>query len=255
MPSSQPIKRSITSLTDEQRLDLATRYPHEPTVSLAAEFGLSINQVANFAQARELHKTPEGYRANRRKPDSLTADIEVCVQAAGPQGLDATGILRALRDLYAANPDASRDYITAHQVRCARVKLVQQARIHPARIGPTQLDQRWYGQADWVPPLPGGQPRPPSAAQRKATELAEIHERRRTKAADAEARRRAHINTPTANPGQVPVQVLPGAPESRWAGLKVTEPTFSSRRPGQYLDHEPPAWVRAACREPLPKAA
>lgn len=253
MPRHLPIKRSVNSLTAEEAADLAARYPHEPSTALAAEFALSLSQISNFAFSRKLHKTPEGYRANRRPVDCLTADVERVTLDAGPHGLDAEGIQRAVRALIDADQGA-RAYVTAHQIRVARRKLVEQQRIHLVIFSAAKSDQRWYGKVEWATTAAaataGHHAITGTARETRAANFATMHDRRRGRQADEAAARRKHLDAPTNNPAGIQPQVLPGAPESRWAHLKVTEPTFSSRRPGEYLDTDPPAWVRAACHMP-----
>ena len=244
-------RRTLASLTPEQREQLAARYPHESTLALAAEFVLAVRQISNWAYENGLHKTATGRSLSRRPDDSLTAHVERIVLAAGPAGLDAEQLREAVQAAHRGH--------SAHQIRVARCKLVDALRIHRG-TDPTTHALRWYGSPEWaqrashrhvVTSTPtAAEQRTPTAAEQRAATQSHGHDRRRHRAADAAAALRAHRQaTAHINLDGIPVTHCPGAPESRWANLTVTDGAFSTRRPGQYLDDQPKPWAQAATRQ------
>ncbi len=235
-------RRTLASLTPEQREQLAARYPHESTLALAAEFVLAVRQISNWAYENDLHKTATGRSLSRRPDDSLTAHVERIVLAAGPAGLDAEQLREAVQAAHRGH--------TAHQIRVARCKLVDALRIHRG-TDPATHALRWYGRPEWAQRASHRHvvTSTPTAAEQRAATQAHPHERRhRTAAAKAQALRDHAAATAGIDFAAIPVTPCPNAPESRWASLTVTNGAFSTRRPGEYLDTQPAPWVQAATR-------
>lgn len=228
------MRRTVSSLTPEQREQLAQRYPHESTTTLAEAYGLTVKQVYRMAERHKLHKAP-GYQQIRapyvltRLQPSLASCVLNATQAAGSAGIDTDSLIAAVKQ--------ARPCSTSQQIRATRAFLSSSGRLHRA-----SHHYRWFGTAAWAHAY-----QPATASdQRAATHADRMDRIRLREAAEAEARSEhiaatAHIDT-----SSMPKQVGRPFPMSRWDGLQVTDAAFSSRRPGQYLDDTPPAWVQAA---------